>query len=361
MKKNTEPLKDQLSTCLSRIDGLQGELEILGLPLAEIVSQFRYARWANALWGVYASETQASSAAFLKAQDWAWERLIPVRQRLARSEDAISALRLGLEYVGAETPVAIAMTLMMSLFGYLRPESEGLANTALAQDPLERLMWGLFPLEQPEILNAKARALEIYLLTVSDHGFNASTYTARVIASTGSDFRACVQGALGALQGPLHGGAPGPVLDMLDAVAAAESAEAWVLKQLQQGKRMMGFGHRIYRARDPRADVLKAALVPLRGQGIQRERLEQAESLEAVVLQVLHERKPGRVLQTNVEYYTALLLEAIGFSREVFTAVFALGRVLGWCAHVQEQRAIGRLIRPSGHFYNNDSVKKLLI
>ncbi len=152
------------------------------------------------------------------------------------------------------------------------------------------------------------------------------------------------------------------LLDMLDAVSAAESASQWVQTQLDQGQRLMGFGHRIYRVRNPRADVLKLALKRLQGAGFESQRLQQAEHLEQVALAVLRAHKPDRVLETNVEYYTALLLESLDFSRESFTAVFALGRVLGWCAHAKEQQELGRLIRPTGSYFENKlSINKSLI
>ena len=194
--------------------------------------------------------------------------------------------------------------------------------------------------------DAAARALDTYLVTVSDHGLNASTFTARVVASTQAGLGSSALGALGALKGPLHGGAPGPVLDMLDAVDRPERAEAVLSAMLERGERLMGFGHRVYRVRDPRADALKAALA-----GIQRtDRLELALAVEQTALRLLRERKPDRRLETNVEFYTALLLDALGFPREAFTAVFAMGRVAGWIAHAREQATSGRLIRPKSRY-----------
>ncbi len=345
--------KDQLRTCLSHVEGQRGVLTLLGIPLHELTQKYTYTQWANMLWSVYSpSQAQKSvsldtlNRAFCREQDVAYQGLQPLRHQLSQ-RSAISALRLGLEYVAAETPTAIAMTLMTSLLLHLNPE----AVFSPAADPLERFLVALPSTGVDVLTKEKTLALQAYLMTVSDHGFNASTYTARVIASTGSDLKACVQGALGALAGPLHGGAPGPVLDMLDAVTAAESMPHWVQTQLDQGQRLMGFGHRIYRVRDPRADVLKSALKTLQGAGFESQRLQQAEHLEQVALSVLRAHKPDRVLETNVEYYTALLLESLAFPRESFTAVFALGRVLGWCAHAYEQQALGRLIRPTGSYF----------
>ncbi|HEX7837686.1 MAG TPA: citrate/2-methylcitrate synthase, partial [Kofleriaceae bacterium] len=215
------------------------------------------------------------------------------------------------------------------------------------------------------------RALDAYLVTVIDHGMSASTFTARVIASTASDLISAVVGAVGALKGPLHGGAPGPVLDMLDAIGEAESrgvgtptalpagrgtspvgsigapdrAEAWLLGELAAGRRIMGMGHRVYRVRDPRAAVLEEAVRPLASP-----RLELARAVERAAAKILRERKPDRPLAANVEFYTAVLLDAVGLPREQFSATFAVSRIAGWSAHVLEQRRTGRLIRPASHY-----------
>jgi citrate synthase len=194
---------------------------------------------------------------------------------------------------------------------------------------------------------AHVRALETYLVTVADHGMNASTFAARVIASTRAGLFSAVVGALCAFKGPLHGGAPGPVLDMLDAIAEPGNIRAWLNDALAQDVRLMGFGHRVYRVRDPRADVLKATVVTLRGG---ENRIRFAEAVEAEALALLRLHKPGRALDTNVEFYTALLLEALAIPRESFTNVFAVGRVAGWTAHVLEQNRIDRLIRPQSRY-----------
>jgi citrate synthase len=197
---------------------------------------------------------------------------------------------------------------------------------------------------------AQATGLEAYLVTVSDHGMNASTFTARVIASTGSDAVSAVVGALGALKGPLHGGAPGPVLDMLDGIGQAERAEGWLEQELLAGRRIMGMGHRIYRTRDPRAAVLERAVERLEKSGARTPRLQLARAVERAAEQVLRRKHPDRPLRTNVEFYTAVLLDALGFPREAFSPLFACGRVVGWLAHVDEQRRTGRLIRPESRY-----------
>jgi citrate synthase len=198
---------------------------------------------------------------------------------------------------------------------------------------------------------AEVAGLDAYLVTVCDHGLNASTFAARVIASTRAGLTSAVVGGISALKGPLHGGAPGPVVEMLDEIGQPERARAWIEAALDRGDRLMGFGHRIYRVRDPRADALKRAVKVLGvGSNVLPGRLAFAEAVEDAALAILKARKPDRSLQTNVEFYTALLLEALAFPPEAFTCVFAMGRVAGWIAHAREQLAGGRLIRPQSRY-----------
>lgn len=197
---------------------------------------------------------------------------------------------------------------------------------------------------------ALARALDVYLVTVADHGMNASTFTARVIASTASDSVSAVTGAIGALKGPLHGGAPGPVLDMLDAIVTPDRARSFITAKLDSGERIMGMGHRIYRARDPRAAVFETAVRALGVKSPANARLSLARAVEEAAEEILRARHPDRPLKANVEFYTAILLEAVGLPREAFSPTFAVGRVAGWLAHVREQRAFGRLVRPASNY-----------
>jgi citrate synthase len=192
--------------------------------------------------------------------------------------------------------------------------------------------------------------LETYLNTVVDHGMNASTFTARVIISTRSDLVSAVVGALGALKGPLHGGAPGPALDMVFEIGQAARAEAYLRRKLEQGERLMGFGHRIYKVRDPRAEVLSAAAAQMYQGNGHRALYDLSRQVEQTAIALLAEYKPGRNLQTNVEFYTALLLHGLGLPPELFTPTFAIGRVGGWTAHCFEQQQLNRLIRPQSSY-----------
>ncbi|WP_194398031.1 citrate/2-methylcitrate synthase [Microbacterium atlanticum] len=188
-------------------------------------------------------------------------------------------------------------------------------------------------------------ALTAYLISVMDHGFNASTFTARVIASTGADTAACLVGALGALTGPLHGGAPSRALDGLDAVGAPERVEPWIRGELAAGRRLMGFGHAVYRTSDPRAELMKR--IALRTGGA---RVDLAVRFEAAAQRLLAEAKPGRDLHTNVEFWAAIVMEQCGLPRSMFTPTFAVARAVGWTAHILEQAADPKIIRPSARY-----------
>ncbi len=190
-----------------------------------------------------------------------------------------------------------------------------------------------------------ARAVEQYLISTIDHGFNASTFTARVITSTGADLAAAVVGGIGALSGPLHGGAPSRALDMLDAIGTLDNAEPWLRAAVERGDRLMGFGHRVYKTDDPRSVMLRGVANRLGGPNV-----ELAEQIEAKAIEVLAELKPGRRLYTNVEFYAGIVMDRCGLPREMFTPTFASSRVIGWCAHILEQAADNRLIRPSAQY-----------
>lgn len=190
-----------------------------------------------------------------------------------------------------------------------------------------------------------ARAVEQYLILTVDHGFNSSTFTSRVIASTGADAAAAVVGALGALSGPLHGGAPSRALDTLDAIGRADAAEGYVRDLLARGERVMGFGHAVYRTDDPRSVMLRGVAQKLGGP-----LADLAIDVEATILRLLAETKPDRPLYTNVEYYAGVVMDACGIAREMFTPTFAVSRVIGWCANIAEQADERHLIRPAARY-----------
>jgi citrate synthase len=196
-----------------------------------------------------------------------------------------------------------------------------------------------------------ARAVEQYLMLTVDHGFNASTFTARVIASTGADVAACLVGALGALSGPLHGGAPSRALDTLDAIGTPDRIDPWIRQRVLAGDRIMGFGHAVYRTEDPRSRMLRGVAESLTAADPDAERLVTlAEQVERRVVEILAELKPGRELHTNVEFYAGVVMALCGLPREMFTPTFAVARVIGWSANVLEQALDSKIIRPSARY-----------
>jgi citrate synthase len=189
------------------------------------------------------------------------------------------------------------------------------------------------------------RAVEQYLMLTIDHGFNASTFTARVVASTGASIVDAVCAAIGALAGPLHGGAPSRALDALDAIGSPSGAADWVRAEVTAGRRIMGFGHAVYRAPDPRSALLRQVAERLGG-----ELVERAIAVEAEILATLAELKPDRPLPSNVEFYAGVIMETVGLPRAMFTPTFAVSRSVGWCTHAVEQASVGKLIRPSARY-----------
>ena len=203
----------------------------------------------------------------------------------------------------------------------------------------------LWMLRGEEPTAEEAEAIEQYMVLTIDHGFNASTFVARTITSTGADLASAVCGAIGALSGPLHGGAPSRALEMVDAIGTPERARPWLEEAISVGDRIMGFGHRVYKTDDPRSAFLREKAKTLGGPTA-----ELAAQIERTVLEVLHDLKPGRRLYTNVEFYAGVVMDACGIPREMFTPTFAVGRSVGWTAHVLEQAADNRLIRPAARY-----------
>jgi citrate synthase len=334
-------------TRLSLVDGERGELVVAGHTLEQLVTR-DYEDVVALLWQTAGAEAnERVAAAPLPAGT-----LALLRDAALRRVEPMDALRMAAGTLSGGTDLAAARTLVgafptiVASYARLSAGAEPLAPRAelgLAANYLF-MMTGAEP--HPDLV----RGLDVYLTTVADHGFNASTFAARVIASTGSDFVSAVTGAVGALKGPLHGGAPGPALDTVFEIGEPARAEAVLRAKIARGERLMGFGHRVYKVRDPRADVLAAAAARMFARAGDLRLYELAEAVEATALRLLEEAKPGRRLKTNVEFYTALLLHGLGLDTAFFTPTFAVGRVAGWTAHCFEQRARGRLIRPQSAY-----------
>jgi len=346
------------STRLSHVDGEAGRLTIAGYAVEELAPSATFEEVAYLL---LHGRLPEPNELVRFSRDVATRRALPraavnvLREAAAAHSAPMDALRMAAPLLtlgrvadpveDAMTAIGAFSTIVGVYWRLLHGEEPSCVRTDLghAAHYLHQL-WGVEPSAE------RARAVETYLNTVCDHGLNASTFAARVIVSTQSDVISAITGAVGALKGPLHGGAPGPALDMVLEIGRPERAEPVIRAMLERGERLMGFGHRVYRVRDPRADVLAAAAERFYASDVDRSTYELARQVEATALRLLREHKPDRRLDTNVEFYTALLLHGIGLPTELFTPTFAVGRVLGWSAHCLEQLRDGRLIRPQSAY-----------
>jgi citrate synthase len=336
-------------TVLSDVDGQNGRLVIRGYALDELAGRVGFEDVAHLLFDGFFEAGPADFRPGLgAARARVFAEVAALDEDLA-ARDPVEAVRALVARLpdGDDPQAALALVAAPAVFtpAALRVRA-GLAP--VAPDPaLSHAADVLRMVRGAPASDAEAEALDTYLVTVCDHGLNASTFAARVVASTWAGLTSSVLAGLSALKGPLHGGAPGPVIEMLDAIGAPANAKPWIEAALDRGDRLMGFGHRIYRVRDPRADALKRAVRRLaETSDTAPGRLALAEAVEAAALAILRQRKPDRPLDTNVEFYTALLLEALGLPPAAFTCVFAMGRAAGWIAHAREQRLGGKLIRP---------------
>lgn len=345
------------STRLSHVDGDAGRLTIAGYAVEDLAPNASFEEVAYLL--LHGRLPDPSERARF-AQDLRERRALPgaaveiLREAAAEASPmdglrmAASVLSLGHE----ENPLGDAITAIASfptIVGTYWRFRNGDAPVPVRGD-LSHAAHYLHQVFGAAPSAERARALETYLNTVCDHGFNASTFAARVIVSTRTDVISALTGAVGALKGPLHGGAPGPALDMVLEIGSPDRAEAVIRARLDRGERIMGFGHRVYKVRDPRADVLAQAAERFYLRDGDRSLYQLAQTVETTARALLRERKPGRRIDTNVEFYTALLLHGLGLSSELFTPTFAVGRVVGWSAHCLEQLRDGRLIRPQSAY-----------
>ncbi len=351
------------TTALSKVEGTLGRLIYRGYNIHDLAKRITFEEAVHLLWvGHLPNQAELTE---LKAKLAAQRKLSPaalsVLQALPKTAEPMDVLRTAVSADGAAGEISGAPTLdqaimvtariplILAAFARLRNGQtllEARPDLGQAANYLY-LMNGQAPSE------AQERALNSYLVMLADHGMNASTFAARVVASTQSDLASSVVAAIGALKGPLHGGAPSKVKDMLEEIQAAggkEGAEKWLRNKLENGEVLMGFGHRVYRTVDPRAEELKgmAELASPREFGF-------ASYIEETALKLLAEYKPGRKIYTNVEYYSAVLLGSLGLPGDFFTPTFASSRVAGWTAHILEQAANNRIIRPESDYTGPES------
>jgi citrate synthase len=345
-------------TELSHVFGDEGRLVYRGYDIHELAGKASFEEVAYLLWIGHLPDRAELDEFELKlgANRTLPGGVIEALRQLPPNALPLDALRTGVSMLGALEPdaftfepdldqaisVSARFPAILAAFSRLREGKEpvqGRADLNTAQNYLYQIH-GTEPDEK------HWKPLENYLILLADHGLNASTFAARVIASTTSDLVSAITGAIGALKGPLHGGAPSLVLDMLNEIGSAENAEPWITNALDSGERIMGLGHRVYRAEDPRAEILRGmaetASTP--------EFFALSKTTEEVALRLIHERKPDRKIYTNVEFYSAAVLSAVGLPGDMFTPTFAVSRSVGWTAHVLEQANNNRLIRPASEF-----------
>ncbi|WP_027725082.1 citrate synthase/methylcitrate synthase [Tuberibacillus calidus] len=343
-------------TVLSDINGDKGQLIIRGIPIEQLAGEKTFEEAVYFLWtGRFPNEDELQALKekllaemTLEPDDFSFLNGIPTDlETMAYLMTALSGLhRKGYTWPPDEKQAAQILGKTPAILGYLqsrrshREPVQPKKDLGFAGNYLY-LITGEIPSKEA------AKALDTYFTLTMEHGLNASTFTARVITSTQSDLISAIVGAMGALKGPLHGGAPKEVIAMLEEIGTAENAETWLREKLEKKERIMGFGHRVYRTVDPRANVLRQMAGPLAKNGGW---FSMALEVERVAQQLLAEYKPHRPLKTNVEFYAAAVFKAIGLPETLYTATFATSRIAGWCAHALEQAADNRIIRPSARY-----------
>jgi citrate synthase len=340
-------------TALSKVDGANGRLMYRGYRIGDLVERGTYPAVANLLWtGDWDPHARLATGPIPDA-------VMTTLRALPRTAKPMDALRTAVSAWGATQTLdwpptaeqARALTAFspsaLAAFARIREGKE-----PVEPDPSLNLVEGyLYQLKGVAPEPATARALDAYFIVGAEHGFNASTFTARVITSTMSDIASAVAGAIGTMKGPLHGGAPSEVVDQLSKMGSVEHAEEWLRGALDRHERLMGFGHRVYRAYDPRAAALRKVA---EGMEHKPEWLQLAIQVEDMALRLLAEKYPDRPLKTNVEFYAAPVLMGVGLTPDLFPATFSLARHAGWTAHVLEQAAANRLIRPDVRYVGHD-------
>jgi citrate synthase len=332
-------------TALSKVDGERGRLIYRGYRIGDLVERGSYPAVANLLWTGEWAPTHRLPTGPIPGP------VLEILTALPTSTKPMDALRTAVSAWGAtqELPWPPTVDQARALTSFSPSALAAFARLREGKDPVEPdpsldLVEGfLYQLTGRRPDPSTARALDAYFIVGAEHGFNASTFTARVITSTRSDIASALAGAIGTMKGPLHGGAPSEVVDQLAKVGSVDHAEEWLRGALDRGERLMGFGHRVYRAYDPRAAALRKVA---EGMEHKPDWLQLAIQVEDVALRLLAERHPERALKTNVEYYAAPVLQGVGLTPDLFPATFSLARHAGWTAHVLEQSGDNRLIRP---------------
>jgi citrate synthase len=339
------------TSAICRIDGNAGKLIYRGYDIHDLASSLSFEEVAYLLLnGDLPNKRQLQDFSISLVR----ERAIPPHMKTAirslpATANALDVLRTAISILGTEKPlkkpdmtdVVGIVAKIPTINAFFDRSRKGLAPVE-PREELDHAANYLYMLTGDEPDKLKAAALNKYLILLADHGMNSSTFTARIVASTWSDAYSAVTAAICALKGPLHGGAPAPVLKMLQEIRTPERAEEWLRSELKSGRRLMGFGHRLYRTTDPRAEILR----DIAEQTAPKELVDLAKTVEDTAIRILQEYRRERRLYTNVEFYSAVVMHSVGLHPDLFTATFAASRSVGWTANILEQVASNRLIRP---------------
>ncbi len=349
-------------THISHVFGEEGRLVYRGYEIAELAGKATFEEVAHLLWKGHLPTKPELDALNQQMRPM---RSLPDNAAALRSihgkADPMDALRTEVSLVAAEARLSGQATLeqammltarfatIVAAFQRLRNGQEPIAP----RDDLGHAANYLYMLTGQVPPENHVKALDTYLVLLADHGMNASTFTARVIASTESDIGSAVVGAIGALKGPLHGGAPALVMDMLEEIGTADNVKPWIDNALNSKRKLMGFGHRVYKTTDPRAEILRV----MAKEASTPEFFALAQGTEEYAITELNRRKPDQRLYTNVEFYSAAVLNSVGLPRDLYPATFAVSRVAGWTAHVMEQWIGNRLMRPQSEYVGPQGLK----
>ncbi len=349
------------ATNIAEVDGQNGRLTLRGYDISELSGNVEFEEVCYLLWhGKLPTQAQFDGLkAEMSAARHLPEPVLTALRALSPYAEGMDILRMGASMlsVGDETLNSLDMETCRQRAARLQAQMPALVahsyrlgegKEIVEPKPEHSLAQGfLYMLEGQEPEPVRVDGLNAYLVAVSEHGLNASTFAGRVILSTDSDMVSALTGAIGALKGSKHGGVPGPVLKMLEEIGTEDNAETWIRNEITSGRRIMGFGHRVYKVRDPRAALLSDAAEKFAERTGDYHLLNLTKAVETTTVRVLEELKPDRSLRANVELYAALILHAVGVPSELFTPIFAIGRTSGWTAHMLDQIEDSRLIRPS--------------
>jgi len=359
------------ATQIAEVDGKQGRLTLRGYDITELVGRVTFEEAAYLLWNgklPNAAEMEALKAEMSRARELPEPTLAALRD-LAPHAGGMHVLRMGastlsigdedvdsLDIEGNQRRAARLQAQIPALVAHTWRLRQG--QPIVQPKPEHGIAQGfLYMLEGEEPTQARVDGLNAYLVAIAEHGMNASTFTARVVASANSDMVSAISAAVCTLKGPAHGGVPGPVLEMLTEIGSPDRADAFIRGEMNAGRRIMGFGHRVYKVRDPRAALLCEAAERMSRVTGDRRLLDLTAAVEETTVRVLEELKPGRDLYANVELYAALILHAVEIPSDLFTPVFAIGRTSGWTAHVIEQYSDNRIFRPQSIYVGPRGLK----